>query len=140
MAIADGGLGFWKAAGEVWPKTRDQRCWVHETANVLAKLPKAQQSKAKRALQEIWMAETKTAAETAFDAFIESYELKYAKAAQCLAKDRDALLVFYDFPAEHWKHLKTYRGASAPMPRCRWTRRTSIHLHGNLLHKLSDNP
>jgi putative transposase len=107
LAIADGGLGFWKAAGEVWPKTREQRCWVHKTANVLAKLPKSQQPKAKRALQEIWMGETKSAAVTAFDAFIESYELKYAKAAQCLAKDRDALLAFYDFPAEHWKHLRT---------------------------------
>jgi putative transposase len=107
LAIADGGLGFWKAAGEIWPKTREQRCWVHKTANVLAKLPKAQQPKAKRALQEIWMAETKIAAVAAFDAFIQSYELKYAKAAQCLAKDRDVLLVFYDFPAEHWKHLRT---------------------------------
>jgi putative transposase len=107
LMIADGALGFWKAAGEVWPKTREQRCWVHKTANVLAKLPKSQQPKAKRALQEIWMAETKAAAETAFDAFIESYRLKYEKAADCLAKDRDALLAFYDFPAEHWKHLRT---------------------------------
>jgi len=98
---------FWKAAGEVWPKTREQRCWVHKTANVLGKLPKSQQPKAKRALQEIWMAETKADAETAFDAFIESYELKYEKAAECLQKDRDALLTFYDFPAEHWKHLRT---------------------------------
>jgi putative transposase len=86
LAIADGGLGFWKAAGEIWPKTREQRCWVHKTGNVLAKLPKAQQPKAKRALQEIWMAETKIAAMAAFDAFIQSYELKYAKAAQCLPK------------------------------------------------------
>jgi putative transposase len=77
LAIADGALGFWKAAGEVWPKTREQRCWVHKTANVLAKLPKSQQPKAKRALQEIWMAETKAAAELAFDAFIESYTPKY---------------------------------------------------------------
>src|SRR3954466_15766945 len=84
-----------------------QRCWVHKTANVLAKLPKSQQPKAKRALQEIWMAETKAAAELAFDAFIESYTPKYAKAADCLSKDRDTLLAFYDFPAEHWKHLRT---------------------------------
>ena len=76
-------------------------------ANVLAKLPKSQQPKAKRALQEIWMAETKAAAELAFDAFIESYTPKYEKAADCLSRDRDALLVFYDFPAEHWKHLRT---------------------------------
>ena len=107
LTIADGALGFWKAAGEVWPKTREQRCWVHKTANVLAKLPKSQQPKAKRALQEIWMAETKAVAELAFDAFIESYTPKYEKAADCLSKDRDALRAFYDFPAEHWKHLRT---------------------------------
>lgn len=107
LAIADGALGFWKAAGEVWPKTAEQRCWVHKTANVLAKLPKSQQPKAKRELQEIWMAETKVAAVVAFDAFIENHTVKYAKAAACLAKDRDALLAFYDFPAEHWKHLRT---------------------------------
>ena len=107
LMIADGALGFWKAAGEVWPKAAGQRCWVHKTANVLAKLPKSQQPKAKRACQEIWMAETKAAAEVAFDAFIESYAVKYEKAAACLAKDRDALLAFYDFPAEHWKHLRT---------------------------------
>ncbi len=107
LTIADGALGFWKAAGEVWPKTREQRCWVHKTANVLAKLPKSQQPKAKRALQEIWMAETRAVAELAFDAFIESYTPKYEKAADCLSKDRDALLAFYDFPAEHWKHLRT---------------------------------
>ena len=80
---------------------------MHKTANVLAKLPKSQQPKAKRALQEIWMAETKAVAELAFDAFIESYTPKYEKAADCLSKDRDALLAFYDFPAEHWKHLRT---------------------------------
>jgi putative transposase len=107
LAIADGALGFWKAAGEIWPTIRGQRCWVHKTANVLGKLPKSQQPKAKRALREIWMAETKTDAEAAFDAFIESYQVKYEKAAECLHKDRDALLTFYDFPAEHWKHLRT---------------------------------
>ena len=107
LAIADGALGFWKAAGEIWPTTREQRCWVHKSANVLAKLPKSQQPKAKRALQEIWMAETKADAEAAFDAFIESYQVKYEKAAECLNKDRDVLLAFYDFPAEHWKHLRT---------------------------------
>jgi transposase-like protein len=107
LAVADGALGFWKAIGEVWPKTREQRCWVHKTANVLNRLPKSQHTKAKRALQEIWMAETKTDADVAFDAFIESYELKYDKAAECLEKDREALLAFYDFPAEHWKHLRT---------------------------------
>jgi transposase-like protein len=107
LAVADGALGFWKALGEVWPKTREQRCWVHKTANVLNRLPKSQHAKAKRALQAIWMAETKTDADAAFDAFIESYEVKYDKAAECLRKDREALLPFYDFPAEHWKHLRT---------------------------------
>ena len=105
--IADGALGFWKAAGEVWPTEREQRCWVHKTANVLNKLPKSQQPKAKRALQEIWMAETKVDAELAFAAFVDCYALKYEKAADCLAKDRHGLLAFYDFPAEHWKHLRT---------------------------------
>jgi putative transposase len=107
LVIADGALGFWKAAGEVWPTTREQRCWVHKTANVLSKLPKSQQPKAKRALQEIWMAETKADAIAAFDAFVASYQLKYEKATECLVKDRDTLLAFYDFPAEHWKHLRT---------------------------------
>jgi putative transposase len=107
LAVADGALGFWQAIEEVWPKTRGQRCWVHKTANVLNKLPKSQHSKAKRALQEIWMAETKKDALTAFDAFIETWAVKYDKAVECLIKDRDALLAFYDFPAEHWKHLRT---------------------------------
>jgi len=107
LAVADGALGFWKALAEVWPKTREQRCWVHKTANVLNKLPKSLQGKAKRALQDIWMAETRKNAETAFDAFAESYGVKYEKAVECLNKDRDALLAFYDLPAEHWKHLRT---------------------------------
>jgi putative transposase len=80
---------------------------VHKTANVLNKLPKSQQAKAKRALEEIWMAETKKDALAAFDAFVEIYDIKYEKAVECLTKDRDALLAFYDFPAEHWKHLRT---------------------------------
>src|SRR3984893_9930555 len=100
LAVADGALGFWKALEEVWPKTRGQRCWVHKTANVLNKLPKSQQAKAKRALEQIWMAETKKDALAAFDVFVEIYAVKYAKAVECLTKDRDALLAFYDFPAE----------------------------------------
>jgi transposase-like protein len=107
LAIADGALGFWQAVEEVWPQTRGQRCWVHKTANVLNRLPKSQQPKAKRALQEIWMAETKKDALAAFDAFVETWGVKYDKAVECLIKDRDALLAFYDFPAEHWKHLRT---------------------------------
>jgi len=107
LAVADGALGFWQAIEEVWPKTRGQRCWVHKTANVLNKLPKSQHSKAKRALQEIWMAETKKDALAAFDVFVETWRVKYDKAVECLIKDREALLAFYDFPAEHWKHLRT---------------------------------
>jgi transposase-like protein len=107
LAVADGALGFWRALEEVWPQTRGQRCWVHKTANVLNKLPNSQQPKAKRALQEIWMAETKKDALAAFDAFVETWGVKYDKAVECLIKDRDALLAFYDFPAEHWKHLRT---------------------------------
>ena len=107
LAVADGALGFWKALGEVWPTTREQRCWVHKTANVLNRLPKNLHTKAKRTLQEIWMAETKKDAVMALDAFADSYSPKYDKAVDCLTKDRDTLLAFYDFPAEHWKHLRT---------------------------------
>jgi transposase-like protein len=107
LAVADGALGFWQAVEEIWPKTRGQRCWVHKAANVLNKLPKSQQPKANRVLQDIWMAETKKDAIVAFDAFVETYGVKYDKALACLVKDRASLLAFYDFPAEHWKHLRT---------------------------------
>src|SRR5205814_1100165 len=115
LGIADGALGFWQASEEVWPKTRGQRCWVHKTANVLNRLPKSQQSKAKRALQDIWMAETKNDANAAFDAFVENYAVKYDKAVACLTKDREALLAFYDFPAEHWKHLRNTIATELPI-------------------------
>jgi len=107
LVVADGALGFWKALGEVWGKTREQRCWVHKTANVLNKLPKSMHAKAKTALHAIWMAETKAGAEAAFDHFAGVYRAKYDKAVDCLIKDRAELLAFYDFPAEHWKHLRT---------------------------------
>jgi putative transposase len=107
LAVGDGALGFWKALDEVWPTTRAQRCWLHKTANVLNKLPNSLHTKAKGALHNIWMAETRKDAEAALDVFIETYSRKYEKAAECVAKDRDALLAFYDFPAEHWKHLRT---------------------------------
>lgn len=107
LAVADGALGFWKALGEVWPTAREQRCWVHKTANVLNRLPKSLHANAKRALQQIWMAATKNAALAALDAFVDTYGVKYEKAVECLTKDRDVLLAFYDFPAEHWKHLRT---------------------------------
>jgi transposase-like protein len=107
LAVADGALGFWKALEVVWLKTRGQRGWVHKTANVLNKLPKSQHVRAKRPLEEIWMAETKKDAFVAFAAFVEIYAIKYEKAVECLTKVRDALLAFYNFPAEHWKHLRT---------------------------------
>lgn len=107
LAVGDGALGFWKALPQVFGSTRAQRCWVHKTANVLNQLPKGQQAKAKAALHEIWMAESRAAAEQAFDRFMTTYEVKYAKAAECLAKDRETLLTFYDFPAEHWIHIRT---------------------------------
>ncbi len=107
LATGDGALGFWKALREVYGQTREQRCWVHKTANVLNKLPKGLQPRAKQHLQEIWMAETRAAAEKAYDFFLEAYGPKYDKAAACLEKDRDVLLSFYDFPAEHWKHLRS---------------------------------
>ncbi len=107
LAIGDGALGFWKALREVYGETRVQRCWVHKTANVLNQMPKSLQPKAKGHLHDIWMAETKAEAEKAFDFFIEAYGVKYDKAAERLSKDRERLLAFYDFPAEHWKHIRT---------------------------------
>jgi putative transposase len=107
LAIADGALGFWKALPKVWPKTRAQRCWVHKTANVLDKLPKGQQPKAKEMLHAIWMAASRAEANQAFDLFLGTWQAKYSKATDCLEKDRDALLAFYDFPAEHWLHIRT---------------------------------
>ena len=107
LAVGDGALGFWAALEEQFPETRHQRCWVHKTANVLNYLPKSVQSKAKAGLYEIWMAETRADAQVAFDRFISTYQAKYPKATECLAKDRQALLAFYDFPAEHWVHIRT---------------------------------
>ena len=107
LAIGDGALGFWKAVRQVWPKIHEQRCWVHKTANVLDKLPKRLREEAKQKLHEIWMADTKQHADEAFDLFVKTYEAKYPKAVECLAKDREALLTFYGFPAEHWIHLRT---------------------------------
>ena len=107
LAIGDGALGFWTALAKVYPTTRTQRCWVHKTANVLNKLPKSLQAKAKAMLHDIWMAETKKEAQKAFERFIETFGAKYPKAAACLRADREVLLTFYDFPAEHWAHLRT---------------------------------
>ena len=107
LAVGDGSLGFWIALSKAFPSTRHQRCWVHKTMNVLDKLPKSQQSQAKGMLHEIWMSAKKEDAIKAFDRFIEVHATKWPKAAQCLEKDRAELLAFYDFPAEHWGHLRT---------------------------------
>ena len=107
LATGDGSLGFWLALAKVFPATRQQRCWVHKTANVLDKLPKNQQPAAKAMLHEVWMAAIREDATMAFDRFIATYGVKWPRAADCLAKDRAELLAFYDFPAEHWRHLRT---------------------------------
>jgi putative transposase len=107
LATGDGALGFWTALEEVFPTTRHQRCWVHKTVNVLDKLPKSVQPAAKQDLREIWQAPDRATAATAIATFAEKYRAKYEKAVTCLTKDRDALLTFYDFPAEHWDHLRT---------------------------------
>lgn len=107
LAIADGALGFWAAIEEVFPSAKQQRCWVHKTANVLDKLPKKLQPKAKESIHEIYLAPTKEDALKAYDRFHHIYSAKYEKACQCLEKDKNVLMCFYDFPAEHWKHIRT---------------------------------
>ena len=107
LAIGDGAMGFWAALEEVLPETRQQRCWMHKTMNVLNCLPKATQPKAKQALHNIWQAETKVEAEQAFDVFIATYDAKYPKATLCLQKDREELMAFYSFPAKHWQSIRT---------------------------------
>jgi len=107
LAIGDGAMGFWAALEEVYPESRQQRCWMHKTMNVLNCLPKSLQPKAKQALHEIWRANTREDAEKAFDLFLKTYEPKYPKAALCLEKDRDELMAFYDFPAQHWQSIRT---------------------------------
>ena len=107
LAVGDGALGFWAALARVFTETRSQRCWVHKTGNVLNKLPKGVQGKAKQHLQDIWMAQTRVDANRAFDDFIQIYRDKYPKAVECLEKDRETLLTFYDFPATHWQHIRT---------------------------------
>lgn len=107
LSVGDGALGFWKALRKEYPLSRHQRCWVHKTRNVLNKLPKSEQGKARKLLQDIWMASTKADAEKALAIFEKTYGVKHPKAVECLVGDRDELLAFYDFPAEHWKHLRT---------------------------------
>lgn len=107
LAVGDGALGFWKALAKKWPETATQRCWVHKTANVLNKVPKAVQPKMKEALHDIWQAETRDAAYKAFDNTVKRFESKYSRAIECLNKDKASMLAFYDFPAEHWQHIRT---------------------------------
>jgi transposase-like protein len=107
LAVGDGALGFWTALDEIYPGTRHQRCWVHKIANVLNKVPRSVQAAMKADLREVPGAPTRAAAEAAIDVFAEKYGAKYARAAECLTKDRGALLAFYAFPAEHWDHLRT---------------------------------
>jgi len=107
LAIGDGALGFWAAVRKMFPNIREQRCWFHKSGNVLNKMPKSVQARAKQDLHEIWQAETREDAYKAFDRFGEMYGAKYPKAWECLKKDKEELLAFYDFPAEHWKHLRT---------------------------------
>lgn len=107
VAIGDGALGFWAALREAYPATKEQRCWVHKTANVLDKLPKSQQPKAKEMIQQMYGADTKEEALGQYDQFVRLLEAKYPKACACLSKDKDALFTFYDFPAHHWRHLRT---------------------------------
>ena len=107
LAIGDGAMGFWAALEEVYGETRQQRCWMHKTMNILNYLPKSAQAKAKQALHAIWQAETRADAEKAFDLFLKTYEPKYPKATLCLQKDREELMAFYDFPAQHWQSIRT---------------------------------
>jgi transposase-like protein len=107
LAVGDGALGFWKALGEVFPETKMQRCWQHKTMNILDKFPKSMREKVLADIHEIWMAETKTSALKAWDSFVKTYKDKYPKAVECLQKDKDTMLTFYDFPAEHWRSIRT---------------------------------
>ena len=137
LAIGDGALGFWKALRQVYPKTREQRCWVHKTANVLDKLPKRLQPEAKQKLHDIWMADTREHANEAFDLFVKTYEAKYPKAVECLTKDREVLLAFYDFPAEHWIHLRTTNPIESTFATVRL--RTKTHQGERLSDRLPDD-
>jgi putative transposase len=125
VAVGDGALGFWKAVGEVWPETREQRCWFHRLGNVLDKLPKRLQPKAKRALDEIIKSSTRADAEQAIETFVAEYEPKYPKAVASLTRDQDKLLTLYDFPAEHWIHLRTTNPVESPFSTVRLRQRVT---------------
>ena len=126
LAIGDGALGFWNALREVFGATKEQRCWFHKTGNVLNAMPKSVQAKAKGHLHDIWQAETSVDAEAAFDYFVATYDVKYDKAVAKLTKDRDVLLEFYDFPAEHWKHITTTNPIESGVPPVKWSTHRDI--------------
>ena len=107
LAIGDGALGFWSALEEEYPGCRHQRCWVHKTANILDKMPKSVQPNAKRMIHEMYLSPTKEKALKAYDEFISHYSAKYPGATKCLEKDKEQMFNFYDFPAEHWQHIRT---------------------------------
>ena len=125
LAIGDGALGFWKAVRDVWPETREQRCWVHRLANVLDKLPKRLQAKAKRALHEIINAESRKLAEEGIDRFAAEYQAKYPKAVASLRRDQEMLLTFFDFPAEHWQHIRSTNAIESPFATVRLRQRVT---------------
>ena len=125
VAVGDGALGFWAAARDVWPEARAQRDWCHKIANILDKLPQGLQAKAKRALREIMYAETRAVADERIDRFVAVYEPKYPKAAECLTEDREVLLTFFDFPAEHWIHLRTTNPVESPFATVRLRQRVT---------------
>jgi putative transposase len=125
VAVGDGALGFWRALGEVWPQTREQQCWVHRMADVLDKLPKRLQPRAKEALREILKAETRRAAERGMERFGEDYGAKYPKAVESLTRQQDQLLTYFDFPAEHWKHLRTTNPIESTFATVRLRQRTT---------------
>lgn len=107
LAVGDGGLGFWAALRESYPDTKEQRCWVHKTANILDKMPKSVQDKAKEKIHDIYLAPTREQALVAYNSFLSLYGKKFPQACECLVKDKDVLFTFYDFPAEHWVHIRT---------------------------------
>lgn len=131
LFIGDGALGFWKAVQDVFPEAKWQRCWVHKTANILDKVPKSVQPQAKSMIHEIYLAKTKKLAEKAYSAFIEHFDDKYPKATACLKKDREHLLTFYDFPAPHWRHVRTTNIIESPFSTVR-LRTYKTRGHGNL--------
>jgi len=135
LAVGDGALGFWAALNAMFPGTRHQRCWFHKTSNIVNKLPKSYKNKALKDIQAIWMAPTKGEAKKAIKAFCNKYRAAYPKASECLKKDQDELLAFYDFPAEHWSHLRTTHPIESvfSVVRHRTKKSRNCHSHDTLL-------